>query len=150
MSAMSKGRGRENGWCANFKTKHTDPLPQEIPSALYCTQEGRKGRSANLKTKHTEPLTQEILSALYCTPEWRGEEKGGTANFKTKHTQNLWPKQCIQPCTTLPKMCNWASHNNRGPLNGKLRPAHHLHKQINSAQAFRNGRLPWNCPTDPY
>ena len=30
-----EGRGREKGGSANFKMKHTEPLTQEIPSALY-------------------------------------------------------------------------------------------------------------------
>ena len=42
---------------------------------------GEKRGSANFKTRHTEPLRQEIPSALYCTPEGRGREKGGSANF---------------------------------------------------------------------
>ena len=47
--------------------------------------------NANFKTKHTEPLTQETPSALYCTPEGRGGEKGGSVNTKTKHTgQNIF------------------------------------------------------------
>ena len=63
-----EGRGGEKGGSTNFKTKHTEPFTQEIPSALHCTPEGRggeKGGSANYKTKHTEPFTQEITSAPY-------------------------------------------------------------------------------------
>ena len=55
------GRGGEKGGIAHFKTKHTEPFTQEIPSALYCTPKGRgggKGRSANFKTKHTEPAVR--------------------------------------------------------------------------------------------
>ena len=42
---------------------------------------GEKGGSANFKTKHPEPLTQEVPPALYYTPEGRGGEKGGSANL---------------------------------------------------------------------
>ena len=38
---------------------------------------GEKGGRENFKTKHTEPLTQEILSALYCTTEGEGEKREG-------------------------------------------------------------------------
>ena len=37
----SVGRGGEKGGSANFKTKHTETFTREIPSALYCTPEGR-------------------------------------------------------------------------------------------------------------
>ena len=31
----TEGRGREEGGSENFKTEHTEPLPQEIPQPLY-------------------------------------------------------------------------------------------------------------------
>ena len=74
-----EGRGGERGGSANIKTKHTEPLTQEIPSALYCTPEGRggeKGGSANFQTKHTEPFTQEISRPLYKLPYQNRTENG--------------------------------------------------------------------------
>ena len=40
-----EGRGGDKGGSANFKTKHTEPLTQEMPSALYmgARQLGRRG-----------------------------------------------------------------------------------------------------------
>ena len=38
---------------------------------------GEEGGNANFKTKHTEPRTQEIPSALYCTPGGEGEKREG-------------------------------------------------------------------------
>ena len=38
-----------------------------VPVLKFALQRGEKGGNANFKTKHTEPLTQEIPSALYCS-----------------------------------------------------------------------------------
>ena len=38
------GRGKEKGGSANFKTKHTEPLTQEMPSAMYVCRDRKAVR----------------------------------------------------------------------------------------------------------
>ena len=46
-----EGRGGEKRESAKFKMNHTEPLTQEIPSALYYTPEGRKGKECKFQIK---------------------------------------------------------------------------------------------------
>ena len=49
-------------------------------------EKGKKGGNANFKTKHAEPLTQEITSALYIALQrGEGEKREGNANFETQN-----------------------------------------------------------------
>ena len=95
-----EGRGGEQGGRTNFKTKHTKPLTQEIPSALYlisCEAEGIM-RAANCPRHDGRRVgvTGRLLRGSVLRSEsWRGGPPRGIHLMQYRAEGISWAKGSV-------------------------------------------------------